>query len=494
MGEEKLSATALALAYLLEMRRVSRKELAQKLGHANDTVIGRYLRGAKPLSRERLEELVAPLNVPSEAIDALLFVHDLIEPEEEPEPASPVALTAEERTRIRRTAIAVGWSVADIVRAELAPARREEKAAEARREAEEPWARMKTATPSERRNLVTVFPEFQSWALAEKVSHESVRAAANEADEALELAGLAVSIAERDSGDEHWRSRIQGYCLAHLANAKRVANDFDGADETFGRALTLWQAGADSDPGLLEEWRLLSLEASLRREQHKFQQALDLLDEAKAAAGPNDQAAVRLLLKEEHVREQSGDNRGALAVLAKVAPLLERLGDLRLRFAHQFKQVNHLCHLDRYSEAMALISGVRGLAIQQANTLDLIRVLWLEARIQAGLGQAAEAEVALEQVQRYFTERDLPYDAALSSLDLAVLWLKSGRTPEVRDLANSMSWIFTSQGIQREALAALSLFHEAAQRESASAELVRQLIVEIEELRRSAPRHGRSRG
>ena len=46
-----------------------------------------------------------------------------------------------------------------------------------------------------------------------------------------------------------------------------------------------------------------------------------------------------------------------------------------------------LCHLERYAEAAALLPRVRELAIEQANELDLLRLVWLEARIDAGQGR-----------------------------------------------------------------------------------------------------------
>jgi hypothetical protein len=76
-------------------------------------------------------------------------------------------------------------------------------------------------------------------------------------------------------------------------------------------------------------------------------------------------------------------------------------------------------------------------------------------------------------VRRYFNAHRIAYDAALASLELAVLYLEDGRTPEVKRL---MYWIFKGQGVHQEALAALRLFHEAATREEATAELARRLI------------------
>ena len=96
----------------------------------------------------------------------------------------------------------------------------------------------------------------------------------------------------------------------------------------------------------------------------------------------------------------------------------------------------------------------------------------------------------LEQVRWDFTVRNLPYNAALSSLDLSVLLLQEGRTGEVRELALVLGWIFTAKGIAPEALAALQLFCDAARQEAATVELARQVRAEIEKARRSAPSSG----
>lgn len=56
---------------------------------------------------------------------------------------------------------------------------------------------------------------------------------------------------------------------------------------------------------------------------------------------------------------------------------------------------------------------------------------------------------------------------------------------EVKELATEMEAIFRAKKIHREALAALILFWEAAKREAATVELVRQVIAEIEKAKRS---------
>jgi tetratricopeptide (TPR) repeat protein len=300
-------------------------------------------------------------------------------------------------------------------------------------------------------------------------------------------------VAERVEGaaGQGWRPRLQGYCWAHLANARRVATDFDGAHEAFARAWELWRAG-EADPDWLPEWRLLSLEASLRREQRRFPEALELLDRASALSGGDPAAKARLLLKKEHVYEVMGDVAAALAVLAQAAPFVEASRDPHLLFALQFNTAKNLCHLQRFAEAAERLPEIGELALRQGAELDGLRVAWLAARVAAGLERKEEAVAGLEWVRRRFTAMKLPYEAALSSLELAVLWLEAGRTAEVRGLAVAMAWIFQAQGIGREALAALQLFREAAGRDAATVELARRAIAGL----RASPRtaQGEARG
>jgi hypothetical protein len=74
--------------------------------------------------------------------------------------------------------------------------RKREKAAAAHQEAEELMARLKTATPEERRQLVEAFPEYRSWALAVRACAESLKTAAHRVDETREWADLGACAPE----------------------------------------------------------------------------------------------------------------------------------------------------------------------------------------------------------------------------------------------------------------------------------------------------------
>ena len=497
--EQPPSPLALVLKHLRIAAGWSSPQLAGALG-LNKSLISAYERGAKPLTRGQLEALIAPLGYLPEAVDVLLTAHSLIRVEVHDQAPSPVALTPEEWRRMDRASLAAGCTAcrvaAQSVRVEWGRGKKAVKLEAEKQKAESLFQKLGTLSRKERRWVIEAFPKFRNWALAVRVCEASLKRAAHKAEESLDLAELAVSIAERAPGEESWRSRLEGFCWAHVANARRVANDLAGADEAFRRAWGLWRQGADSDPDLLDGSLLPAMEASLRRAQRRFLEALELLDRARAECEGDPFAMGRILLNRERVLNQQGDIRGAFETLIEAAPYIEASGDSHLIFALRFNMAEDLCELQRLDEAEKLLPQVRELAIQEANELDLIRLVWLDSKVAAGQGRTEEAIAGLEQVRRDFTVRKQPYNAALSSLDLAVLWLKEGRTGKVKELALAMGWLFTAQGIAREALAALQLFCNAASQEAATVELARKVIADIEQVRRSAPSNekGRDRG
>jgi tetratricopeptide (TPR) repeat protein len=282
-------------------------------------------------------------------------------------------------------------------------------------------------------------------------------------------------VAELAPGGEAWRSRLQGYAWAFVGNARRVQGDLPGAEEAFVHSDRLWEAGAGGDPGVLDGSRVLDLKASLRRYQGRFEETLNLLDRALKVSRSRE-ARGRILIKRANTLELMGSYEQAVIELQEAGRLIEGSQDSRLGLVARFSLAVNLCQLERYAEAAARLKEVREITVRMGNELDLIRVLWLEGRVFVGQGRWDEALPALEQVRRYFTVNQIAYDAALVSLEVAVLCLEQGRTREVKRQAEEMLWIFKGQGVHQEVLAALRLFYEAAKEEEASADLARRLV------------------
>jgi tetratricopeptide (TPR) repeat protein len=318
--------------------------------------------------------------------------------------------------------------------------------------------------------LVSVADEYRSWTLVERLCEESVVQASRDLGRAAFLARLARKAARRVLGPQSWRRRVRAFAAAHSANVLRVAGRLKAADALLQRAKLLWIAGSDPD-GVLDPGRLLDLEASLRRAQRRFQEALTLLEQArKVSRSPG-----RILIKQGFTLEVMGDYERAIETLVE-AEILPDLVDPRLRNMLHCNLALDLSHVGRFAEAAELAKQAREVAAEMGDAIILLRLTWIGGHIAAGLGRTEEALRLLAQARREFAARNMGYDVALALLEEAALLLDEGRTAEVKALTRRLPAVFAAEEVHREALAALRLFHEAAQREAATAELARNIL------------------
>ena len=293
---------------------------------------------------------------------------------------------------------------------------------------------LEEADPQERRHLVESSRQYHLWAVAERLCHESERAAAGSADKAQELADLALLAAELDEeGDPIWRLRLRGYAWIFIANARRVGGDMVLAGEGFALARELWEAGAAADAGLLAEWRLPSLEASWRRHHGDFGRAMELHKEALRLATP--EAKGRILLNRAGTLEQMDEPEQALAALDEAELLIAGQSDPSCLFGLYFNRAVNLCALGKFQEAEALLEPIGEMALDLGHELNGFRVVWLRGRVDAGLGRERQAIKAFEQVRQAFRGKRIAYDFAKATLELAILYRSQGKVLEVKNLA-----------------------------------------------------------
>lgn len=338
------------------------------------------------------------------------------------------------------------------------------------------WQRLEGRGPGERRAIVEAHEAFCTWAMCELVSARSVEAAPGSPSEALELAELAVLIARRCVGEEWLRQQSQSYAWFHVANARRAASDLPGSVGALDLASGLWQSGTAGDPGLFDETWVHWIEATIRKTQRRFPEALERIGQALAADRGELQG--KLLLTKAQILQSLGDLEASTEVLRETVSSTDEAREPRTALGVRCQLLLNLCLQGRAAEAIPHLPAVQSLAAQLAQEVDSVRVGYLSGLIAAGVGREEEAEAAFAEARRQFASLELPlaFDYALVSLDLGLLLLEQGRTAEVRDLAEEMAWIFTSQGIQREALAALKLFCDAAEHDAVTVDMARRVI------------------
>lgn len=338
-----------------------------------------------------------------------------------------------------------------------------------RKEALERWSLLAECDDEDRASLVEAWAEFQHPGLAELLCHLSEDAASDRADRALTLAKLAHRISVLVPGESAKKKDLEGYALLFLANAVRVSGDLRVARKTFNEGLALW-SGASS---LLAKWRVLDLEASLLRDERSFKLSLARLQDALTLA-PSEEG--RLLLKLAFTLEQMGEGELALEALNKAESLIDPEREPRHFLILRFNRATVLCLLDRFEESEQMLPEIHARAAELQLELDNLRVQWLKGRVAAGRGRLDEAAAYLEEVRQSFTNRQSAWDCSLVTLELATVRLRQDRTEDVRFLAGELVWIFEAQGIHREALAALTLFREAAERDLATVDLTERLV------------------
>jgi tetratricopeptide (TPR) repeat protein/DNA-binding XRE family transcriptional regulator len=451
--------------------------LAEALGMKPGT-LSDHERGKTVPSRDLLERAAAAMRLPRHHVDRTLVYLRLTD-------AASASPNPDAEREIGRLVAGMGRTMEEVVGALFQRARRQALALVERQMAEVLWPRLRAYPPQARIAVVRENKDFQRWALSEWACHESIEAAAHDADEAVELAELAVVIADRLPETEVLRPRTQGYARFHLGNARRVkGRSLPEADVAFTEANDLWKAGAEGDPdGLLNEARVLGMEASLRRAQRRLDEAIKLLDQALAI----DQNGERkyLLINRAKALEETGSHKGAIDALKQALPLVDGTSEPRLLWSLRFNMIVQHCHLGCHAEAEELLGDVRRMTLDFGYGLGLARLAWLHGWVHSGLGRPAEAEAAFTQARRYFLDHGISFDAALVSLELTVLYMEQGRTAEVKSLARELAPVFKAQDVTRETLATLLLFREAVEKETLTVDLARQFLQDFRRARSS---------
>jgi transcriptional regulator with XRE-family HTH domain len=455
------------------------KELATVAGMAQST-LSQYESGRTLLTWERYKEVLSFLSQEPDLAERALLSAKLVQA-----PLSTsgeLAFLTQAEARLIRKATAIGGSEAvDVLRDGLTKAVQSERIRQDRDRAQALWRRLKKYSISERRILVEGADDYHEWALSVLLCFESERATANDPNEALGLAELALLVAEKLEGSERWRFRLSGHAWIFIGNARRVANKISDANEAFGCGWHFWKAGEDS-LGILDEGYLYDLEASLRRDERCFESALELHEKALSLAKKGRVGAI--LLSKALTLKEMGEYGQAVEVLRKASEVINAEREPRLFFALQFNLAVVLLLVGRPTEAIPLVRNVRALSRLARNTLDFFRGLWLEANLAGALGDRAKAVMLLEQVRRELLERSLPYDYALASLDLALVYREDRRYRDIKLLASDMVGLFKQHGIHREALGALILFQESLDAEYLTVAEVKRLQTYLERVQR----------
>jgi len=318
---------------------------------------------------------------------------------------------------------------------------------------------------------------FQSWAVCQILLRKSLEAAFEEPAQAVNLAELGVLIAQRlgPAYDPSWVLDLEARAEACLGNARRVLGELRSAETAFRRAEACLAESTTGNPQARAE--VLDLKASLRLAQKRLDEAFRLLEEASSLSREtgDEHALGTALLKKAKILEETGDLESAVELLRTAVAKIDPARSERLSVYALHNLVWTLTTAGHHDEALAMLPDVQVRFQSIARPIDFIRLRWAAGRIAAGLGRRDEAEMIFLGVRQEFLRHGMGYDAALVSLDLAILHAQDRRTAELKQLAAEIGPVFESREVHREALAALVLFREACQEERLTPQLASEI-------------------
>lgn len=303
----------------------------------------------------------------------------------------------------------------------------------------------------------------------------------------LHLTRLAILVAEactaEVSGGELRLADLRTRAWGHHGNSLRICGHLKEAEEALSRATRECEKGT-GDPTLRA--RLLEQKVSLQIHQRRFEDAIASAE----AAGQiyrelgDSHALATSLIHKAHANLLAGETEIAVDLINQAIPLIDCESNPHLLLVACHNLVRCYIDLSRPEQALSIYAETRDLYQEFSDPLILLRAEWQEGQLLRDMGHLHQAESRLLDAQKGFLDRGLTYEAAVLSLDLAALYLKTGATEDVRHTAATAVPIFRALGVDRDALASLLQLQHVADQEQQAMELIRFLNARIEPLAR----------
>jgi tetratricopeptide (TPR) repeat protein len=321
-------------------------------------------------------------------------------------------------------------------------------------------------------------PQFRALAICELLLERCCEAWTEEPARAIELATLAIEVAARlDAGHygDELAEDVRARAWAHFGNACRIGSDLRRAEEALA---TAWEHHRQAGEDAFTEAKILCFEGSLRNSQGRFDEAVLLFDRALAIYRDrrDRHREGRTLIQKGMALGEGGRLEEAIQWTCRGLAAIDIAEEPQLEVAARHNLILFLHEGGDSREALAMLERSRRLYDVLGGPLHRVRLRWLEGRVDRDLDRLEEAEVILGEARSAFLGQGIAFDAALVSLDLAMVHARRGNTGEVQRLAAEMLPIFESRNVYPDALAALALLRQAVEREEVTLEILEQLV------------------
>jgi tetratricopeptide (TPR) repeat protein len=339
---------------------------------------------------------------------------------------------------------------------------------------------------------------YHTWGLCRLLQLRSAEIAASDPHGAARLAALAIRIPDhleekRYDGDLVQELLALSWC--YLGNAWRELGELRSAGDAMDLAEGLRRQGGGWFDVEAEALVLYALVHRDRRGLAELRQAVALLDRVEEiySSAPAEVASEPDLYDQERHAEARlhrgwclyhlGEVETAAGVLAAALELLVEARQPRLLLAARCGLLWCSLGLGK-PDAEERLAAALELAERAGDEADRLRLFRARARLDLALGERGPAEQVLRETAMRLLELDLAWDAALTYLDLAALYVGAGELEALHQLAKEILPVFSSREVHREAMAALLLYQHASWEDRLRPELLVQLVALLERERR----------
>lgn len=269
------------------------------------------------------------------------------------------------------------------------------------------------------------------------------------------------------------------------AHALRVSGQLAAAEAAFDAAQRFCEEEGTGDPLLRAQ--LLTGRASLRISQGRCGEAITLADKAAHIYSKLDESSsvASAMVSKAVAQIYAGEIEAAVRTLDRAIPLIDSENDPKLLLAACHNLIRCYLDLEQPEQALSLYFETRHLYQEFSDPLIVLKAAWQEGQLLRDLGHLKSAEAALLRARQGFQERDLLYEAAMVSLDLADVYLKLDMVQSLRETVAATVPIFRALGLDREPLAMLLQLGQVDHQSRQAFRLIQTLTTRVEELKSS---------